>query len=62
MTKDNLAIRIHDISKIYRLWNSPKEKLTYSLLRWITAFLPFQWLKNNKKQNENIIFLNITGL
>ena len=40
MEKENYVIRVNNVSKVYRLWSSPRDRLLQPLKRIITSFLP----------------------
>lgn len=44
MINEHFAVRVNGVSKIYRLWGSPQDRLIYSLKRVLTSLLP-SWLR-----------------
>ncbi len=54
MSSDCFAVRVKNVSKIYRLWGSPRNRLRVSLKRLLSHVLPAKWL--NIKENESLDF------
>lgn len=44
MNKDEFAVRVQHVSKIYRLWGAPKDRLFFSIKRFLRSW----WSKENK--------------
>lgn len=40
MSTDPIAVKVDHVSKIYQLWNSPRERLTHPLRRVVSSILP----------------------
>src|SRR5437762_4024625 len=53
MSTDCFAVRVKNVSKIYRLWGSPRDRLRITLKRLFASVLPAKWLKISKAESQN---------
>lgn len=47
----NIAVRVHEISKVYRIWTSPEARLISPLLAGISRFLPLRRLRERLQRS-----------
>lgn len=48
MKSDNFAVRVEEVSKIYRLWNSPQDQLIYASKKLFNHLLPYRKRTSNE--------------
>ncbi|MFA5158880.1 MAG: ABC transporter ATP-binding protein [Candidatus Omnitrophota bacterium] len=49
MSADPIAVRVTNLTKIYRLWKSPRERLIFPLKGIWNSFLPSSWKRENEQ-------------
>lgn len=43
MTKEDIAVRVEQVSKMYRLWNSRRARLAFPLKQLVNTLIPARW-------------------